>query len=1150
MVAVPFDERIREARALLPLKLCAPPPCAGVLLRQDLQSLVSDVRLNPLTLVVAPAGYGKTTLLSQWTQELSRTGAPVCWLSLDSGDRDPALFLAYLIGAIQTAFPDIGIDAWRILHSVANLDRDWPLVAGSLCSDLQRRMFSVTFLILDDIHTVVESAVITQILGYLLRAAPPMLHIVLSSRRAPVFAPITRLCAEGRVVEVTQRQLHLTTREVEQILAAQHVTLHQDAMHLLLERTEGWALSVQLAARALAAQPPGRREEFVRALGGSQEQLLSYLASEVLADLPPDIIDFLRLAAIPTSFDADLLAEVLQSEDVAYLLQRTRVLGLPILPLDEHGLRMRFHPLWRELLLRSSTDLDDLGLRVLQRRFGQVFEARGDLEAAMEHYAAARDTTDLIRALRERSWPLLSTPRRDMVRRWLEQIPIDIRESEPDLLHIFGMSLISSDGDAARSVLTRAVTLYGQAGQYERELRALGDLAALMFWQARGGDFGPLGRRVAFLANKLRDNWSIGATRVCVTGMLYTQGREIGALRVARQAGGFPLNPAWRWMLAMLVASISVRVGRPAEAITAIDEALTLSAIDLDDRMRQNLLRLKAMAVFEQGNAGEALALGMDSHRHLGEYGQNGMVAQSAAQLALILTLQGRIDEATTYLIQARTTLNSTGDTNALAHLQVTELYGELQRGHLTEEAVLLSALRRVQDSTGRLPDLRVWLLLAVTIGESGYEKRALMLATDVVKHMASRGYRLFLACARLYVAYLAERTGDAVLQQDALRAGWALIAADDLHFLPMLPATVVREVARAGLLANLDRVPIGRVMRGQIPESAVDVLQSLLYESHPPVRANAARLLGELGAIGAYGALRGLLKDRDTNVREAADDALGQLVYRPLYTLRVRSLGGFAIWRGDHEVKDRDWRSSKARQLFQILITERGKTLPREYILETLWPEMDSEAASNNLRVTINRMSKAIEPDRPDGAPSSYIVQQADTYSFNVASDYGLDASAFVAAVTEGREADGLGQRQAAVAAYRRAIGLYGGTYLPDTMYEDWAAVERERLMLLFNKTAVRLGTLLLEEGLAHEAIGLGWRVLENDQAQEEAYRLLMHAHASLGERSTALRLYNRCITVLQQELGLEPLHETVALFNAIRESAEGRGGMRGAIL
>src|SRR3954454_22940534 len=383
-----------SAQPLLPLKLTPPPPRDGVLLRPDLQSLLSEVRLHPITLVVAPAGYGKTTLLAQWAQELSRTGAPVGWLTLDRGERDPAMFLAYLIRAFQPIAPTIGAEAWRVLSSAANLQRDWPLVAGALCSDLQRQLATATFLVLDDLQQVSDSAVIGQILGYLVRAAPPTLHIVVASRRAPTFAPLPRLRAEGHLLELSQHDLHLSADEARHVLAAQDVILDEAGLALLLARTEGWALSVQLAARALAGQSTERRADFLRALEGSQEQLLSYLATEVLADLPDELIEFLRLAALPERFDAGLLTEVLGRDDVGYLLGRAQALGLPILPLDERGDLLRFHPLWREMLLRtefrglrtepekpdSALSPQSSSLALLHRRFGSVLEARGDLE--------------------------------------------------------------------------------------------------------------------------------------------------------------------------------------------------------------------------------------------------------------------------------------------------------------------------------------------------------------------------------------------------------------------------------------------------------------------------------------------------------------------------------------------------------------------------------------------------------------------------------------------------------------------------------------------------------------------------------------------------------------------------------------------------
>jgi DNA-binding SARP family transcriptional activator len=330
----------------------------------------------------------------------------------------------------------------------------------------------------------------------------------------------------------------------------------------------------------------------------------------------------------------------------------------------------------------------------------------------------------------------------------------------------------------------------------------------------------------------------------------------------------------------------------------------------------------------------------------------------------------------------------------------------------------------------------------------------------------------------------------------------------------------------------------VAAVLRRQLTDQATTLLLDLLDQhAAQEARPTIIGLLGELGASSAFPVLRAQLKDRNTAVRTAAERALERLVYRPTYTLRIRTLGAFGVWRGDVEIKDRDWRSVKARQLLQLLLVERGRMLPRDRIMDMLWPGLEMEAAANNLRVTLSRLTKAIEPQRPEGAPTYYIVQQGDTYGFNSESDHELDAAAFSNAVATARQALANGRRSETIVAYQRAIDLYAGQFLPDCLYEDWSVVERERLALLFNEASLKLGELLLEDGAAHEAIGLAWRVLEHDQAQEEAYRLLMRAYAHLGERSTALRLYARCLAALETELGVGPMPETIAIYEALRK-------------
>lgn len=1143
--------------ALLPLKMSPPVARGETLLRSDLQALLAEVRLRPATLVVAPAGYGKTTLLIQWADELQRTGAQVLWLGLDAGDQAPSLLLAYLVRAFQRYLPEVGEESWRMIHSAADLEHDWPIVAGALIGELQTALTTATFLIIDDFHLISDGPITTALIGYLLRTAPPTLHLILASRRTLDFSPLPRMRAEGALVEVTQSDLLLTPEEAVELLGRIGVSLPPDELQLLLERTEGWVLSVQLAARALARLAPNRRRAYLETLDKNERSLFDYLASEVLADLPPDLLGFLFQASLNDQFDAPLLAEVLGGLDVEALINRSIQAGLPIslVNAEEEGSQIyRLHPLWSRLLReRAAQALGPTVIAELHRRYGAAFERRGRIEMAMAHYRAAGDDEAIAGVLRRRAWPLIDTPQRDRIRAWLESLPVERRERDAELLHMWGWSVAISNPDQALQTINRAAELYHREGNYQRELRALSDVAALIFWEHRPAAFADVCIRAVQAANRVRDTWARGAALTSTAALLYNRGRYDAALRVATHAARHPRSPFWQWLLAMIVSSIHIERGFPEAALVAIGQALEMPQVERDDRLHQNLLLLKALALYQQGHLHEAASVALDAYRRLSVYAQQSVMGVSAAFLALLLAEQGEVEEAMTYLSRARSIANTSGSTALLARTQVIEaylLYRSGQQSAATAMALDLARYARAvgteaaSESTFRptpapqsAPDLWLQLYLLVVLGEGGELERAATLASDLVDEMQARGDGLFLASVQIYRAALQQRLGRHDLAQAALRAGWERCEQHHFGFLPALPQPVLEQAVAAALEQDLAPRAVGEVLRRQIPRSAPKLLLRLL-ETHPTpaIRARIASLLGDLGAAQAYPILRAMLKDRHIEVRSAAESALDRLVYRPPYRLHVRSLGAFGVWRGNVEIRDRDWRSVKARQLLQLLLVERGRMLPRDRIMDMLWPGLDAESAANNLRVTLSRLIKAIEPNRPDGAPMYYILQQGDTYGFNIESDHSYDAAEFAEAVERGRAALQRGDRAEAMSRFRQAINLYGGPFLPDCLYEDWSVVERERLELLFTEAALRLGALLLEDGYPHEAIGLAWRVLEYDQSQEEAYQLLMRAYGILGERSTAIRLYARCVAALRQELGVDPLPETVAIYQKIR--------------
>jgi len=257
----------------------------------------------------------------------------------------------------------------------------------------------------------------------------------------------------------------------------------------------------------------------------------------------------------------------------------------------------------------------------------------------------------------------------------------------------------------------------------------------------------------------------------------------------------------------------------------------------------------------------------------------------------------------------------------------------------------------------------------------------------------------------------------------------------------------------------------------------------------------------------------------------------LEKVTAHPGYQLRLQTLGPFRVWRGDDEVAGREWQRRKARQLLQLLVTERGRMLQREEIFEFLWSEESPEAAGRDFKVALNALNRALEPDRPAEDAPAFIVREEAAYGLRPGADVWLDAEEFGQLIAQAEKQEG----QAALELYRRALALYQDDYLPDARYEDWASAERERLLALYLRSADRLAQELLMQGQDDECLTWCERILARDCCWEQAYRLMMRLYARRGDRAQARRVFERCVQVLRQELDVEPSPATQEVFQQV---------------
>jgi LuxR family maltose regulon positive regulatory protein len=333
-----------------------------------------------LTLLSAPAGFGKTSLLATWT---ATTSDPVAWFGVDSGDGDPARFWSYAAEAVERARPGSGRRAARMLRARGSA---MDVAVNELLADLERA--APVAIVLDDLH-LVEDREALGLLGYAIEHLPAGVRIVASARADPPLA-LGRLRGLGLLAEMRAHDLAFTPKEARQLfLERMELDLGDEEVRLLLRRTEGWAVALYLAGLWLEDQddPRARSREFA----ADNRYVIEYLTNEILEALDQDTRDFLVRTSVLRSFSAPLCDYVLERSDSEELLTELSRAGQLVLQVDRPGRWLRYHTLIRDLLRLELGRTDAELAFELHRRAATWFSEHDRPDDAVEHLLDARD---------------------------------------------------------------------------------------------------------------------------------------------------------------------------------------------------------------------------------------------------------------------------------------------------------------------------------------------------------------------------------------------------------------------------------------------------------------------------------------------------------------------------------------------------------------------------------------------------------------------------------------------------------------------------------------------------------------------------------------------------------------------------------------
>ena len=1053
-------------------KIIPPQPQKAIFHRQLLQEHLATSLRYPLTMVHAGTGFGKTTALI----ELGSLYKKVFWYNITEPDRDPTLFLAHLIASF---LPDTAplLDRLEKGGGAANM-----AVINALINQLTTDLEEEAVLILDDFHLVSNVNDISQWLEQLVEQRPPHLHIAIACRQIPETPAFIRWRVKGNVLIVDQSDLSFSQKEIFGLFSDHYqFPITNEQAQTLYSYTDGWIIALQMVWQRLQTSRSKNLDNILSELPSALSDIFNFLAQEVLMRQPEPIQQFLVATSVLQQLDAECcnsLLNITNSETILHLLNEK---GLFISTVD--NIHYRYQRLFQDFLLNQGM-LSSVIPGDLHKKAAEYFTSKKDFEEAVFHWFSHGDLEQAANLIEEIGPKLLEIGRLRTLSKWIEQLNERQLEFHPTL------NLLMGDVQRLRSKFEDAINYYNKAEK--------------TFLQNKDR----LGR-----SNALRSKAQVYLDTI----------RPLKGSSLLEEAIGLLEPQEYPAQVAALLDQLAenkLNSGKPDEARALHKEANMLrSESDPDD------IYLEARALLRTGKLLEGSEL-LESSEALNEETSTQRPQRFHREMPLLLSLiylmMGKIDK---------------GEIFARKGIEI---------GHQLDspfvEAVGLMRLGHAYQLYPHLP----WRTQRLKKAREFYEK-----AIDLVKPfnvMRVQVEPLWGLC-RFY-GYQGNIT-------DAKRyASQAIDIAEtsgDFWFVALISTTMGFSYSLAGE-KGLAETWLGRgneVFKkvgdtfGETVSASLAILNQWQHGSKQKSIDEFALLIPRLRSLNlGYTLIQpsqlGIQNDQmflpllvESFNQGIEKEWIGGILkelnldgidYHPGYGLDIRTLGPFEVTRGITLINSRDWQREKARQLMQFFVNNRGKLFTREQICDRMWPHLEGDVAMQNLKVALNALNRALEPNRESGKNSFFNLRRENMYGLNPAARITLDVDDFIDLCKSNDENE-----------LKEALSIYEGDYLCEVTEGHWVNDKRETIRDLYLSTAVKLAEIYIKMEKWDEAVKLCHDMLVVDNCNEPAFRILMQCHAARGNRATVLAVYQRCCDNLREDLDISPSPETTALFNRL---------------
>ncbi|MCL4531031.1 MAG: hypothetical protein M1282_16695, partial [Chloroflexi bacterium] len=913
------------------------PPVGNHLPRPHLIQWLERQAERKLILVSAPPGYGKTTLLVDFINGLSR---PVAWYQLETTDSDPTVFLTYLIESIRRIklgpkkTAKVGQNAQALLDSTeAGLAPQRVLTV--LINEIAEHITDSLTLVLEDYHYV-TSPVVHQLVDYLLENAPPSVRVIISTRTDPPLF-LARLRARGLLAELRPPDLRFRDGEISALLQREVSDISSGSLAILSEKTEGWAAALQIIRNSLVGKDAKAAQEIINSLSGSNRFIFEYLVEEVFQRQPKERQDFLLRSAILSQMDAASCNAVAQIKNAQSVLEDLEKQNLFLSSLDGERRWYRYHFLFREFLLSRLHRENSEAVAGLEVRAGQYYEEQGEIEAAFGHYVGAGDFESAARTAIAFAADYVEQGRVEVLHLYLKMLPIETMRAHPQLLLQHGNAhrrlgeagLATTAYEDALSAFTtqnntsgvsRALTRLAEAHCAQGNYRHAEMLAAQALDVAPAQDH--TARADALMALAKSTGFLSGMDR----------GQELAeqAVEESRKADG--LSPLARASFLQSLGQICWWHGDPQSASQYAQEALRLVPDELSPIAAQACILLVTPYLywreFETALHYAERGLEISQTLHLKE-----LLPAAYTALGNVLTRMGETARAETALrhsveLAQRLGMASYEQLMATGYLAY-NLYGQ---GRVDEAWQLAEgALWAYAGNPDAYEAFVCRSVLADVALENNQLSRAETLFNELLQIGQRRQFRIPLAMVHFGLAYV--------------------------HLVTDRKETGVDHACAA--LELLEPTRAFQLFIDQGERSRV-VCNTLIKAGHTSLFVE--RVLENLPE-----------KNRRRSIVIADRSAI-----------TIQSLGPFRVFIGDEEIAQERWVSTKARDLLAYFLTFRGEHIPADRAFDAIWSEKGGRGLTA-FHTALSRLRNALKTG--ENPPRLILVETGE---------YRLDAARF----------------------------------------------------------------------------------------------------------------------------------------------------------